>query len=48
MNTNRMRQIIESLNGLGTKQNAMYTKASGQKSNVGSLIQGGIRKMIGG
>lgn len=24
------------------------TIASGQKSNVGSLIQGGIRKMIGG
>lgn len=25
MNTNRMSQIIESLNGLGTKQNTMYT-----------------------
>lgn len=25
MNTNRMSQIIESLNGLGTKQNVMYT-----------------------
>ena len=25
MSTNRMRQIIESLNGLGTKQNVMYT-----------------------
>lgn len=25
MNTNRMSRIIESLNGLGTKQNTMYT-----------------------
>lgn len=25
MNTNRMRQIIESLNGMGIKQNVMYT-----------------------
>lgn len=42
MNTNRMSRIIESLNGLGTKQNTMYTnqeiidriKSYGKSGNI--------------